>query len=97
MENEAYYARERRKIEKELVEYHVYGKKATPKNWAKDLDLTGCICYTQCILKEKVFEYRNWVLPIWIIDRVYNCNGSYVVLGDKVFEKNDIELEIWKW
>ena len=32
MENEAYYARERRKIEKELVEYHVYGKKATPKN-----------------------------------------------------------------
>ena len=26
MENEAYYAKERRKIEKQLVEYHVYGK-----------------------------------------------------------------------
>tara|TARA_Y100000748_G_C15140034_1_gene349656 strand:+ start:153 stop:347 length:195 start_codon:yes stop_codon:yes gene_type:complete len=35
MENEAYYARERRKIEKELVEYHVYGKKATPQKLSK--------------------------------------------------------------
>ena len=34
MENETYYARERRKIEKQLVEYHVYGKEG-PKKLAK--------------------------------------------------------------
>ena len=31
MENEAYYARERRKIEKQRVEYHVYGKEGPRK------------------------------------------------------------------
>ena len=31
MENEAYYAKERRKIEKQLVEYHVYGKEGRQK------------------------------------------------------------------
>jgi len=37
MENEAYYARERRKIEKELVEYHVYGKEGPKKTEQKRL------------------------------------------------------------
>ena len=37
MENEAYYARERRKIEKELVEYHVYGKEGPKKTGKKVL------------------------------------------------------------
>ena len=37
MENEAYYARERRKIEKQLVEYHVYGKEGPKKTEQKRL------------------------------------------------------------
>ena len=31
MRNEAYYARERRDIEKKLIEYHVYGKEGPQK------------------------------------------------------------------
>jgi len=37
MENETYYARERRKIEKQLVEYHVYGKEGPQKTGKKVL------------------------------------------------------------
>jgi len=37
MEKEAYYARERRKIEKKLIEYHVYGKKGPLKTGKKVL------------------------------------------------------------
>ena len=71
-------------------------RKATPQNWAKGLDLTSTICYTEYMRLRRKYEYRNWILFIWIIVRVCHCNGSYVVLGDKVFEKNDTELEIWR-
>ena len=37
MKNEAYYAAKRRGIEKELVKYHVYGKKGPPKTEQKAL------------------------------------------------------------
>jgi hypothetical protein len=32
MKEESYYAAKRRDIEKKLIEYHVYGEKATPQN-----------------------------------------------------------------
>ena len=32
MKEESYYAAKRREIEKKLIEYHVYGEKATPQN-----------------------------------------------------------------